>query len=286
MQQLRGKELELLRCFLSLCERLHLRYFVVQGTLLGAVRHQGFIPWDDDIDVGMLREDYEVFVKEAQHLLPTDVFLQTCATDPGYPQGFAKIRSNGTAFVETTCKNLQMNHGIYIDIFPFDYYPDSAFQRFRIGYRKLLLRYRIRCGLYVPQDRRISVPNLARWLLMGISRLYCPSWQAAVDRQSQLYSETDHGSRRINHGSPWGKRECVPAFWLEDAVDLKFEGISVKAPGHYEQYLTHVYGDYMTLPPPEKRIPHHYISFVDFTGPYTRKIDGIDEPLHQEGDSQ
>ena len=115
MRGLRLKELDLLRAFVGCCEEMGLRYFVVQGTLLGAVRHGGFIPWDDDIDVGLFREDFDRFVHDGQKHLPSSFFVQTCISDPEFPQGFAKVRDSNTTFVETTSRTLKINHGIYID---------------------------------------------------------------------------------------------------------------------------------------------------------------------------
>lgn len=149
MKQLRQIELNILQNFIDVCEKLQIQYFVVQGTLLGTIRHQGFIPWDDDIDVGMLRADYEIFIKNGQDLLPDEYFIQTHDTDPAYPHGFAKVRNSHTAFVETTCKDIHMNHGIYIDVFPFDYYPDNWISQRIFEVKKLLLRYRIRCSLSI-----------------------------------------------------------------------------------------------------------------------------------------
>ena len=117
---LKEKELELLRLFLEVCARLELTYYVLGGTLLGAVRHQGFIPWDDDIDVGMPRKDYTVFLQQAQQHLPEDIFLQTCFTDPAFPANYAKLRNSSTTFMESAFKNRNINHGICIDIFPLD----------------------------------------------------------------------------------------------------------------------------------------------------------------------
>lgn len=143
IEQLRMAELDLLRVFMSVCDELGLQYFIVQGTLLGAVRHGGFIPWDDDIDVGMLRKDYDILMSKGQTLLPPGYFLQTHENDPGYIHGFGKLRNSNTAFVETTCRYRKMNHGIFIDIFPFDFYPDSRLKRCAFELKKFFLRYRV-----------------------------------------------------------------------------------------------------------------------------------------------
>ena len=268
MGKLRGKELEILKNFIRVCEQLNLNYFVVQGTLIGAVRHKGFSPWDDDIDVGMLREDFEVFISEGQALMPENLFIQTHQTDPYYPHGFAKIRNSDTAFVETSCKKLPINHGIYIDIFPFDYYPDNPVKSAVFEMRKFFLRYRIRCSLYIPADQKFTGANLIRRVLKRCSKIIYPSLEEALDKQYMLYKSVGAGKKRINNGSPWGLRECMPAFWFNEITELVFEGIPVKAPKYYKAYLTHVYGDYMKLPPPEKRIPHHFVAILDFNKPY------------------
>lgn len=275
IKKLRQTELDILKCFINVCRQLNLKYFVVQGTLLGSVRHKGFIPWDDDIDVGMIREDYDIFLKKGQALMPDGYFLQTSLTDPEYPHGFAKIRNSSTAFVETTCKNLHMNHGIFIDVFPFDYYPENVWDRAVLSLKKLLLRYRIRCSLYIPGDKKISVGNMIRFFMKAISCIAYPSLKKAIIKQNSLYRYRKKSSQRINYGSPWGKRECIPGKWLNEITLLEFEGIMVSAPLCYKEYLTHVYGNYMELPPPEKRVPHHYISFLDFENAYQQENENI-----------
>lgn len=268
ISKLRKVELDILKDFIRVCEKLDIDYFIVQGTLLGAVRHHGFIPWDDDIDVGMLRKDYEVFLRDGQKLLSEKYFIQNYDTDPCYPHGFAKIRDSSTAFVETTCKNLHMNHGIFIDVFPFDYYPESFIEKTVFETRKFLLRYRIRSSLYIPADKKITLGNCIRNLVKIISKIRYPSLDRALRLQTELYGSIKQGRRYINNGSPWGKRECVPKEWMNETTVLEFEGIKVKAPRLYKEYLKSVYGDYMELPPEDKRIPHHYISALDFTRPY------------------
>ena len=122
-------EIEIFKSFISVCEHLNLTYYVLDGTLLGAVRHKGFIPWDDDIDVGMPREDYEVFLREGQALLPEEYFIQTFDSDPEYLANYAKIRNNNTTFVETSVRHRKINHGVFIDVFPLDYCPEETKKR-------------------------------------------------------------------------------------------------------------------------------------------------------------
>lgn len=268
MTRLRQNELSIFKCFIGVCEQLNLTYFVIQGTLLGAVRHKGFIPWDDDIDVGMPRKDYMAFLEKGQALMPDNYFIQCHDTDPSYPHGFAKIRNSKTSFVETTCKNIPMNHGIYVDVFPYDYYPDCIISQLRFEIEKLLLRYRIRSVLYIPSDNEKSVKNFFRHVLIVISKFVYPDANEAIEKQNDLYEKFKKGKRVINNGSPWGKRECIPCSWIENVTTLDFEGILVNAPICYKEYLSHVYGNYMELPPMEKRISHHYICALSFTEEY------------------
>jgi lipopolysaccharide cholinephosphotransferase len=122
-------ELAMLGEFIRICQKYSLRYYLIGGSALGAVRHSGFIPWDDDIDIGMPRVDYEKFLSVAQAELDADLFLQTHKTDPAYPFSFAKIRNSKTTFIQSDSSHLQMNHGVYIDIFPLDGYPSSKLSR-------------------------------------------------------------------------------------------------------------------------------------------------------------
>lgn len=262
--QLRETETDLLKIFISVCDKLQLKYFAVEGTLLGAVRHQGFIPWDDDIDVGMLREDYEAFVRMAPALLPEGTFLQTHSTDPAYPQCFAKLRNSKTTFVETTCQNLKMNHGIYIDIFPFDSYPDGKIQGLWFDFQKLLIQYRIREVYYLPDDAKPTLQNFIRKGATLLAKCRYQTVEDALQHRERLLRKYHHTARLINNGSPWKNRERVPSAWLSELTTLSFEGISIAAPAAYDRYLTHVYGNYMQLPPPEQRMPHHYLTAIGF----------------------
>ena len=140
-EKLKKIEIELLLSFIEITKKYNLKYFLLGGTCLGAVRHNGFIPWDDDIDVGLPREDYEVFLKVAQAELPENVFLQNGNTDPEYTLNFAKLRNSDTTFMEQSFKNYKINHGVYIDVFPLDGYKNS----FVTAFWDKIFTYRIIC---------------------------------------------------------------------------------------------------------------------------------------------
>lgn len=144
LNRLKETELGLLKAFIKCCEKLEIKYYLLGGTMLGAVRHRGFIPWDDDIDVAMLRGDYELFLAEGQQYLPEYYFLQSLHSEQDVLFDFAKIRDSRTTFIETSVKNANINHGVFLDIFPLDYYPDDPKEQKRFDRKNRLLGLRIR----------------------------------------------------------------------------------------------------------------------------------------------
>ncbi len=264
VEKLQKIELDIFREVISVCEKLHLKYFLLGGTLLGAVRHQGFIPWDDDIDIGMMREDYEVFLAKAQELLPKHLFLQTNQTD-NWPANFAKIRNSNTTFVETSVGKREMNHGVYIDIFPLDFYPTCKIKQMFFGFKN---------KIYVEKISSIftggtSLHGWRKGLVNCVASLICPTVEIALKKRERLFKKQKQSLLVANHCGAWGKKEIVPVEWYGDGCELSFEGLRVRAPIHYEKWLTQVYGDYMQLPPEEKRVTHHYTDVIDFDKSYT-----------------
>lgn len=265
-QRVKQIELDIFKHFIDICDKLSLKYYVLGGTMLGAARHSGFIPWDDDIDVGMLRKDYEVFIKEAQKYLPEYYFLQTHETDPEYPLCFAKIRDSRTTYIETNLNNKNINHGVFFDIFPLDYYPDSSFAQ-RIFESKMIL-YNRRIRESYPNYQ--SSAGIKSKISAIITRIICKDYKIAVKKKVKLMKSVKSSSRLANICSPWGEKEIVPVEWFGDGVAHKFEGLDVILPTEYQKWLTKVYGNYMQLPPEEKRKTHHYTDVIDLDNSYTK----------------
>lgn len=266
LKKLKAIEVSMLKECISVCDKLGLKYYLIGGTLLGAVRHKGFIPWDDDIDIAMTRADYEIFVKKAQKLLPDNLFLQTNETDPDALMNYAKIRNSDTAFIETSTKDIKMNKGVFIDIFPLDTFGDSSFSEKAFMFVKHCLRVRMGRG-FTPAVKKSKLRNkLVNGIISGV--LFWMSPKLAVRMREKLFVSIKRGTRLANHSGAWGKKEIVPAEWYGDGAYLEFEGVRVRCPLEYKKWLGRVYGDYMQLPPEEKRVSHHYVEVVDLDKSY------------------
>ncbi len=272
LQKLKDTEFKILIEFDKVCKQLGINYTLSSGTLLGAVRHKGFIPWDDDIDVAMLRDDYDKFISEGQQFLPEHLFIQTYETDKEYPPNFAKIRDTSTVLVEYTMQNLYMKNGVYIDIFPIDRVSSNKVIRWldnQILSLILAIKYsstiewakksssRFRSIMHVillPLARLIGTQNLNRW---------------------ETFIRVKNNSNEHNTRTYYEKHYNIPPYRLKDSdlmhisifnkfTNIEFEGRYFMAVFDYHSYLTLFYGDYMQPPPMEKRIPIHDFIKIEF----------------------
>ena len=256
---LQNIELDMLKHTINICEKLNLKYYLLGGTLLGAVRHGGFIPWDDDIDIGMPREDYEIFIKEAQKYYPDNMFVQHYTTERNMPVPWCKIRRSDTAFMEINIRRVKMNKGIFIDVFPLDYYPETEKQRRYIHEKDLLLKSVMLRKLFPPSP---GIKNTVASIKHKIKTHFI-TFRTSVKKRDLLHRTYREGTKIANYNGAWGEKEIVPAEWYGDGAILTFEGIKCRVPVEYDKWLTQVYGDYMTLPPEEKRITHHETDYID-----------------------
>lgn len=267
MTALQEKELELLQIFVQICKQLQLRYYCVCGTALGAVKYQGFIPWDDDVDVALPRDDYNIFLEKAPALLPEYLFLQNYKTDPAYPNIYCKLRDSRTTFIEKSVADLPINHGIYIDIFPLDGYPHAHYKQNILEFHKKRYSHMLSSSFTEPPRSKKSayIYHLLRFL-----RVHKATQKVAKAYEKRISSHPIEGSDLIcNHGNWQGKLEYAPKEQYGMGTDAVFEGLKVRVPEKYDAYLTQKYGDWRADLPLSQQVGHHYCTVCDLEKPYT-----------------
>lgn len=269
MNDLQKTEFQLLRQFSAVCEKLNIKYFLLCGSALGAVKYHGFIPWDDDIDVGMFRKDYERFLQAAPKLLPKDVFLQSYKTDNNYFNIFAKLRNSNTAYIEKTYSKIDINHGVYIDIFPLDGYPLKKSEQNSLERKKLFYKQRL--------SSLFDNPSLLKKILKMPLRFITLNPQKTAEKYEKLISSYDADTSPIicNHGNWQGKLEYAPAEQYGNGKVAEFEGLAVRVPEKFDEYLMQKYGDWRAELPKNEQVGHHFYEVCDLDRPYTDYVEKL-----------
>lgn len=271
LRQCQLAELYILDVFVEICEKYDLKYFLDAGTLLGAARHGGFIPWDDDIDVGMPRKDYDRFLKLATKALPPNLLVTPSDEYEGIGS-FAKIYDRSSFFCERE-SSAQEPCGIFIDIFPYEEIPklpdcigrplirlcNMAFINVRVHRR---LHHRTILGIFLSGIKALvwNLIYLATRATFSLLKLFC----------HRVWRYTPGASFWTYHAG-FEKRDLFPFGKVE------FEGKAYSSPRNIDVHLTHFYGDWRTPPPPEKRVWHH-ASVISLTqapdAPWAREYQG------------
>jgi lipopolysaccharide cholinephosphotransferase len=248
------KLLGLLDRFDAVCRANGIRYWLAYGSLLGAARHGGFIPWDDDLDVAMLRDDYLRFRAVADQLGP-DFVLQDYYNLDDVFQAFPKLRCTADlGYAEAAFAGLTPHRGLYIDIFIYHYVPA------RRSARQWLVFAFMRGVAQVLNARLFwgRLPGAWRKAAWAIAHLFPLRFLAALLRRGGTWWTRDTST----HAMAWGSWywDCLPLTWLENQQTLPFEGRQVPVPSHVDEILTGQYGDWRQLPPADQRRPHHTMS--------------------------
>lgn len=261
LRQLQLAQLSILREIDTFCRTYDISYFLGEGTLLGAVRHQGFIPWDDDLDLLMKRADYERFLQLAVQHFPDGYAIQHHTTVSDYWSPIIKVRATKGPFSPFLCQqhiaSLTKDNGPYVDIFPMEYLPrkDSLPQRIQSTQLRLLRgMLSQKCGLFPPK-------NWMGRLLKGASRFCSMGW---IHRRLER-TVTRYGSKprefigTLSSYHPY-KAQVVPAEVYDTTLWVPFEGGIYPIPAGYDVLLQTIYGDYQVLPPPAERVGKHYFA--------------------------
>lgn len=257
-------QLEMMKEIDRVCRENHIRYFLYRGTFLGAVRHQGFIPWDDDMDIAMLREDYEAFCRIAPEKLNPKYCLQNWHTDPNYALPFGKIRKRNTLYTEAKSAVLQEN-GLYVDIYPLDYAPETASERTALNGKLLhLFRVKLMKSGYTPwmEEDKILWKKRIGYLPYQLASLFVS--QKKLIRKYEALAAAVPASEALYEQSALPKTHYFEKRWCVDLAEYPFEDAAFPGPRAYDECLSSIYGDYMTLPPEDKRENRHQIIEMDF----------------------
>lgn len=238
-----------------ICKKNNISYNIIAGTLLGAVRHCGYIPWDDDADVALLREEYDKFVRACkQDLDKTRFIFQDFTVTEGYRWGYGKLRRKGTRVVRKGQEHMQYHSGVFIDIFPLDFVPDQKIKRLVWTFQCFFVRK----ILWSKVGRRIEKNYFKRALYIILSLI--PEKNVLLFLQSMI----DYGKGRtsslvriLTFPPPKGKFGYYRR-WYESSSQYKFENIVLDGINHYDAYLSYKYGNYMDLPPLDQRKVHPF----------------------------
>jgi lipopolysaccharide cholinephosphotransferase len=240
------------------CKNNGIRYCVIAGTLLGAVRHGGFIPWDDDLDVAMTRSEYERFRDACERDLDEDkFFFQDHTTDPHYRWGYGRIRRKDSEFVRVGQEHMKMRTGIFLDVFPLDAVPDSPIMRGLHCFYCFVLRKLLYAEAGAVAGRTVSIRLWFRLLnLVPHSAVF-----KRLQSLAALCNRAETELLRIYMFPPPKGEYGYSRIWYEELADVEFEGLTFPGIKDYAGYLSYKFGDYMRLPPEEERHWHPAVRF-------------------------
>jgi len=251
IQELRSIQMGILDDVHRFCESHGIRYFLSSGTLIGAVRHHGYIPWDDDVDIYMPRADYERFLLEYNG--GEFYRVMNPRREKHYYYTFAKVVDVRTRMLEKETKGYSL--GVYMDIFPVDYVTDNLQERRRI--------FRLKYLLYKIRRCKISQENYLGSRLAWLCYRYLPIPVAVLNRWIERLIVLKEPTSSVCNMTEAGPRikGCFPAEDIASQVDIDFEGRQYKTMVGYRDYLERTYGDYMTLPPEDQRVTHKFEAY-------------------------
>lgn len=265
LRKLQLIQLEILIEFDKICKKHNLKYSLAGGTLIGAIRHKGFIPWDDDIDVTMPRIDYNKFTEIQKKELNKDkYYFQNMDTDDDYVMLSAKIRRKNSIYSESLNNMNKEKQGIWIDIFPMDNTSNNLFIA-KINYLRILI---LKIGLSYKCNNECYSPVLYKKIILNIIKLFSKVhsikyYKNKLKKLSEKYNNKI-SKYVVSNAGVYLFKEIIESKYFDSLTSVEFEGYKFNAPKDYDNYLKHYYNDYMKLPPKDKQVSNHFISEIKF----------------------
>ena len=261
LRQLQLTELEILCVIDEFCKKYNIKYSLYAGTLLGAVRHKGFIPWDDDLDICMSRENYRHFLSLWSDHPVEGYLLQNKDIEPDFTQSFSKIRKDNTAFLQKGEEHLHYHKGIFVDVFPIDRMPPDKLRQTK--YQLDCMFYQLLTREFIPQNSSLFVRSVTTSILKLIGKE-----KRNKIRKELLKRITQYDTRQtyptVGTEIYSTIRMPLPADLMDEYVDLEFEGRKYMCMKKWDEYLHLEYGNYWQLPPEEEREWKHFPLAIDF----------------------
>lgn len=267
LKRIQEIELEILDEVIRICDKNNIKYNLEGGSMIGAIRHNGMIPWDDDIDLAMMRGEYTKFVEACKTDLDSSRFVfQDCHTDKRCGFIFGKIRRKNTILSENYSYHLPFEQGVWVDIFVYDYVSNDENVRAKDRKRMKFIQnmYIIRCGYKFPEDKS-RVFKFAYHLIKPFTYLFSYDFYIKkMDREMNKYNENPT-NYVFNYAGAYPDRGLFSKDMFKELVSHEFDGRECNVVKEYDAYLKQIYGDYMKLPPVEKRNggAHHVHEFKD-----------------------
>ncbi len=261
MDEIHAIDLKLAKEFVKICKKYNLNYYIIGGTFLGAVRHKGFIPWDDDMDIAMPRNDYEKFLEVANKELPTNMRLDTFYNNEKHRYFLPRLVDLDTEITEKRFEKVGIKSHLFIDIFPIDGTPNNKILR-KIHYFKILFYRMLVSMYYIDTIDPVRKRKTYEKILITIGKIIPVKWfvnpkKTLIKIDNILKKQKIENSNNI--GTIMGAyrtREIVPKEYFGKPTKYQFEDINMTGPEKFDEYLTHMYGDYMT--PPKNNNNEHY----------------------------
>lgn len=262
-EQLKKLELEIAKEIKKVCDENDIDYFIIGGTLLGAVRHKGFIPWDDDMDIGMTLDNYQKFLAVAPSKMDERFFVQTNQTDPYYCNVFAKVRLRNTHMVEKVTENTGIQDGIFVDVFPYDKINEQKLKsksymlRLRMLGKMSMLKHNYNINGITENNAVRFFNNILKFIPISVDEI--DRKLDSIFRESSYENDADY---YIERDGMFRGNFVFPRYYFDNLIELPFEDTTFKAPKEFDKYLSKAYGNYMEYPPEKEREKGHSVSNV------------------------